>query len=67
MWFFACHLDRRADRQDLVTERSELPELQPQEGLWRVGQRVCVIRHVVTDGELRMFDTNSRMLNMLGG
>jgi len=45
-----------------VTERAELPDLQRGEGLWRVGQRAFVVRHLVTDGELQMFDTNSRML-----
>jgi hypothetical protein len=44
-----------------VTERSELPDLQRGEGLWRVGQRAFVVRHLVTDGELQLFDTNSRM------
>jgi hypothetical protein len=45
-----------------VTERGELPDLQRGEGLWRVGQRAFVVRHTVTDGELELFDTNSRML-----
>ena len=45
-----------------VTERGELPDLQRGEGLWRVGQRTFVVRHLVTDAELQMFDTNSRML-----
>jgi hypothetical protein len=45
-----------------VTERNELPDLQRGEGLWRVGQRAFVVRHTVTDGELELFDTNSRML-----
>jgi hypothetical protein len=45
-----------------VTERAELPGLQRGEGLWRVGQRAFVVRHLVTDGELELFDTNSRML-----
>ena len=44
-----------------VTERNELPDLQRGEGLWRVGQRAFVVRHLVTDGELQLFDTNSRM------
>jgi hypothetical protein len=44
-----------------VTERNELPELQRGEGLWRVGQRGFVVRHLVTDGELELFDTNARM------
>ena len=45
-----------------VTERNELPELQRGEGLWRVGQRAFVVRHLVTDGELELFDTNARMM-----
>jgi hypothetical protein len=46
-----------------VTERNELPELQRGEGLWRVGQRAFVVRHLVTDGELELFDTNARMMS----
>jgi hypothetical protein len=44
-----------------VTELGELPDLARGEGLWRVGQRGFVVRHLVTDGELQLFDTNSRM------
>jgi len=44
-----------------VTERVQLPDLQRGEGLWRVGQRAFVVRHLVTDGELALFDTSSRM------
>lgn|SRR5512145_946358 len=46
-----------------VTERNELPELQRGEGLWRVDQRAFVVRHLVTDGELELFDTNARMMS----
>lgn len=42
-------------------ERAQLPDLQRGEGLWRVGQRAFVVRHVATDDELTLFDTNSRM------
>jgi len=42
-------------------ELGELPDLARGEGLWRVGQRAFVVRHLVTDGELQLFDTNSRM------
>ena len=42
-------------------EHSQLPELQKGEGLWRVGQRSFVVRHIATDNELRLFDTNARM------
>ena len=45
-----------------VTERGELPDLARGEGLWRVGQRAFVVRHLVTPGELELFDTSSRML-----
>ena len=43
-------------------ERAQLPDLQVGEGLWRVGQRAFVVRHVMTERESRLFDTNSRML-----
>jgi hypothetical protein len=46
-----------------VTERAELPDLQRGEGLWRVGQHAFVVRHLVTDAELTLFDTNSRMFD----
>ena len=45
-----------------VTERAQLPDLRRGEGLWRVGQRAFVVRHLVTEGELGLFDTNSRMM-----
>jgi type IV secretory pathway VirB4 component len=45
-----------------ITERNELVDLQRGEGLWRIGQRSFVIRHLVTSGELELFDTNSRMI-----
>jgi hypothetical protein len=44
-----------------AAELGELPDLARGEGLWRVGQRAFVVRHLVTDGELQLFDTNSRM------
>jgi hypothetical protein len=44
-----------------VTERDQLPDLPRGEGLWRVGQRAFVVRHLATSGELRLFDTNARM------
>ena len=46
-----------------TTEGAQLPDLQRGEGLWRVGQRAFVVRHLATDGELTRFDTNSRMLS----
>src|SRR6476661_11244905 len=42
-------------------EQAQLPDLQVGEGLWRVGQRAFVVRHVATENELRLFDTSSRM------
>jgi hypothetical protein len=44
-----------------VTEQRELPALARGEGLWRVGQRAFVVRHLCTTGELELFDTNQRM------
>ena len=42
-------------------EQAQLPDLQLGEGLWRIGQRAFVVRHVATDNELQLFDTSSRM------
>jgi type IV secretory pathway VirB4 component len=50
-----------------AAELGELPELARGEGLWRVGQRAFVVRHLVTDGELQLFDTNSRMFTKVLG
>lgn len=44
-------------------EHEQLPDLQQGEGLWRVGQRSFVVRHVTTDEELQVFDTNARMMS----
>ena len=44
-----------------AAERGELPDLQRGEGLWRVGQRAFVVRRLVTDGELQLFNTDARM------
>ena len=33
-------------------------------GLWRVNERAFVVRHLLTDGELGLFDTNARMASM---
>jgi hypothetical protein len=43
-------------------EADQLPELTQGEGLWRIGQRAFVVRHVCTPGELELFDTNERMI-----
>jgi hypothetical protein len=45
-----------------ITEQKELPALQRGEGLWRIGERAFVVRHLCTAGELKLFDTNLRML-----
>ena len=42
-------------------EIGQLPELAQGEGLWRVNERAFVVRHLLTDGELVLFDTNARM------
>ena len=43
------------------TEVAQLPELVRGEGLWRLGERAFVVRHVMTPRELTLFDTNARM------
>jgi type IV secretory pathway VirB4 component len=45
-----------------AVEAEQLPELAQGEGLWRIGQRAFVVRHVCTPGELQLFDTNARMI-----
>jgi hypothetical protein len=45
-----------------AVEADQLPELAQGEGLWRIGQRAFVVRHVCTPGELQLFDTNARMI-----
>jgi|GEM_PF-68056 len=44
------------------TEVSQLPELAQGEGLWRVNERSFVVQHLITPGELALFDTNARMI-----
>jgi len=44
------------------TEIAQLPELVRGEGLWRLGERAFVVRHILTPGELACFDTNARMV-----
>jgi len=46
-----------------ITEQRELPSLQRGEGLWRIGERAFVVRHLCTAGELLTFDTDSRMVD----
>jgi hypothetical protein len=43
------------------TEIDQLSGLARGEGLWRIGERSFVVRHVCTPGELALFDTNQRM------
>jgi type IV secretory pathway VirB4 component len=43
------------------TEIGQLPDLDRGEGLWRIGERAFVLRHLCTPGELALFDTNARM------
>ncbi len=43
------------------TEIDQLSGLTRGEGLWRIGERSFVVRHVCTPGELALFDTNQRM------
>jgi len=43
------------------TEIDQLSSLARGEGLWRIGERSFVVRHVCTPGELALFDTNQRM------
>jgi hypothetical protein len=44
-------------------EIDQLPELAQGEGLWRVNERAFVVRHLLTRGELALFDTNAGMLS----
>jgi hypothetical protein len=46
-----------------AVEADQLPELAQGEGLWRIGQRAFVVRHVCTPSELQLFDTNARMIS----
>jgi hypothetical protein len=48
-------------------EIDQLSELAQGEGLWRVNERAFVVRHVLTGGELALFDTNAGMLNKAPG
>jgi hypothetical protein len=44
------------------TEVAQLPDLAQGEGLWRVNERAFVVQHLITPGELELFDTNARMI-----
>ena len=43
------------------TETDQLASLARGEGLWRIGERSFVVRHICTPNELALFDTNQRM------
>jgi len=43
------------------TEMSQLPDLGLGEGLWRIGERSFMVRHLCTAAEMALFDTNARM------
>jgi len=46
------------------TEVAQLPELDVGEGLWRIGERSFMVRHLCTTEELALFDTNARMVRL---
>jgi hypothetical protein len=43
------------------TEIGQLPDLDRGEGVWRIGERSFMVRHICTPGELALFDTDARM------
>jgi hypothetical protein len=43
------------------TEAGELASLATGEGLWRIGDRAFIVRHIATPGELAVYDTSTRM------
>lgn len=43
------------------TEIAQLPTLERGEGLWRLGERAFMVRHLCTPCEVALFDTNARM------
>jgi len=44
------------------TEIGQLPDLDRGEGLWRIGERSFMVRHICTPAELALFDTDARMV-----
>jgi len=48
-------------------EMAQLPELGRGEGLWRVNERAFVVRHLCTENELALFDTDARMITASPG
>jgi hypothetical protein len=47
------------------TEIGQLPELDTGEGLWRIGDRSFMVRHLCSPAELALFDTDARMVPAL--
>jgi type IV secretory pathway VirB4 component len=43
-------------------EVTQLPELTRGEALWRVNERAFVVRHICASGELKIFNTDARMI-----
>jgi hypothetical protein len=43
------------------TEEAQLPDLGQGEGLWHVGRRAFIVRHLATENELALFNTSQRM------
>jgi hypothetical protein len=43
------------------TETAELADLGTGEGLWRIGECAFIVRHIITPGELAVYDTRARM------
>jgi type IV secretory pathway VirB4 component len=43
------------------TETGQLPQLDRGEGLWRIGERSFMVRHICTTAEMALFDTDARM------
>jgi hypothetical protein len=47
------------------TEIGQLPELDTGEGLWSIGDRSFMVRHLCSTAELALFDTDARMVPAL--
>jgi hypothetical protein len=46
-----------------AVEIAHLPNLGKGQALWHVGQRAFLVNHRLTQGELKLFDTNARMMD----
>jgi len=66
-WPASSTASRHSDFRPVTADDLPGPvaHLQRGEGLWRVGQRAFVVSHTVSDGDLKLFDTNSRMMQTL--